>query len=606
MGRRRGQTGPGGAVVSSSSAASGGVLRGGGEDRLRNLDAPKSSVGAASGGIGRTPSNLLREWCYRQKRYRPRFDHLKSGSVRCVVPPGKRGEPRGAKNEPKVVTGEGKDEELAALAVLAEVEHGKPLHRVLPPDFRPLWNEWEEKWERREKEASKRVICAEQKDKAIADNKKRALQAKKRAVDVTLSADSRLFIEDVVLEAKQKNKDDEGGGKSDDSDGGSDSASDSAQDVSGLVRRLQRLGFAASDAEMAVQLGGAHYSMAMDWLCLNLDENELPKSFAPKADLEVVRDGILVDASAAVDLSRKLATSRLAAERALRNAGGDYRKGMLNLFETVVGTNPSAVDASEVPHDAAEKRAEEVEVLEAIYCDDVSFGRDSHEIFSVSVQLHSVPITSGALVLEFSDAEDTYPYSAPVITVASKETMSASVRRAIMRAVTFEARRLRASHSTQVPIHIINEILSYILQTTYDNILTDAQKLAHHIRTLSAQRPTSGLEPPDESKDVQTATPKRSRRPKAVPPQGRRKFEARPPQNIMARRKSLPAYAKRREIATRIHNNQVVVISGATGSGKTTQVPQVRLQICCSFFWEGCFALKINTALSSDHSNPFP
>ena len=35
----------------------------------------------------------------------------------------------------------------------------------------------------------------------------------------------------------------------------------------------------------------------------------------------------------------------------------------------------------------------------------------------------------------------------------------------------------------------------------------------------------------------------------------------------------LPVSARRREIAEAIKNNQVVVVSGETGSGKTTQLP---------------------------------
>lgn len=39
-------------------------------------------------------------------------------------------------------------------------------------------------------------------------------------------------------------------------------------------------------------------------------------------------------------------------------------------------------------------------------------------------------------------------------------------------------------------------------------------------------------------------------------------------------RKKLPSYAKREELVELINNNQVVLVSGETGCGKTTQVPQ--------------------------------
>ena len=39
-------------------------------------------------------------------------------------------------------------------------------------------------------------------------------------------------------------------------------------------------------------------------------------------------------------------------------------------------------------------------------------------------------------------------------------------------------------------------------------------------------------------------------------------------------RKKLPAYKQRRELIELVNSNQVVVVSGETGCGKTTQVPQ--------------------------------
>lgn len=43
--------------------------------------------------------------------------------------------------------------------------------------------------------------------------------------------------------------------------------------------------------------------------------------------------------------------------------------------------------------------------------------------------------------------------------------------------------------------------------------------------------------------------------------------------------KSLPSYAMREEIINGIERNQVTIITGATGSGKTTQVPQYILRL---------------------------
>jgi len=47
---------------------------------------------------------------------------------------------------------------------------------------------------------------------------------------------------------------------------------------------------------------------------------------------------------------------------------------------------------------------------------------------------------------------------------------------------------------------------------------------------------------------------------------------------MLAGRKSLPAYQLKDKLLRTIAKNQVVVISGATGCGKTTQVPQMLLE----------------------------
>ena len=48
--------------------------------------------------------------------------------------------------------------------------------------------------------------------------------------------------------------------------------------------------------------------------------------------------------------------------------------------------------------------------------------------------------------------------------------------------------------------------------------------------------------------------------------------------SMQAFRKSLPCYQKRAEILAKIRQHQVLVISGETGCGKTTQVPQYVLE----------------------------
>jgi HrpA-like RNA helicase len=47
---------------------------------------------------------------------------------------------------------------------------------------------------------------------------------------------------------------------------------------------------------------------------------------------------------------------------------------------------------------------------------------------------------------------------------------------------------------------------------------------------------------------------------------------------MLAFRRKLPAYAQRDELIAALRNEQVLVVSGETGCGKTTQVPQFLLE----------------------------
>lgn len=53
-----------------------------------------------------------------------------------------------------------------------------------------------------------------------------------------------------------------------------------------------------------------------------------------------------------------------------------------------------------------------------------------------------------------------------------------------------------------------------------------------------------------------------------------------------AAREALPIFCEEQSIMEAVHENQVVVIHGETGSGKTTQVPQ--------FLYEGGYTLYVS------------
>ena len=45
---------------------------------------------------------------------------------------------------------------------------------------------------------------------------------------------------------------------------------------------------------------------------------------------------------------------------------------------------------------------------------------------------------------------------------------------------------------------------------------------------------------------------------------------------ILEKRKKLPVYGFHDDLIDKVKNNQIIVVEGETGSGKTTQIPQVK------------------------------
>ena len=59
---------------------------------------------------------------------------------------------------------------------------------------------------------------------------------------------------------------------------------------------------------------------------------------------------------------------------------------------------------------------------------------------------------------------------------------------------------------------------------------------------------------------------------------------------ILSKRLKLPVYLFRKELISTVTNNQVVVVEGETGSGKTTQIPQFLVEAGLPLMGESCVA----------------
>ena len=169
----------------------------------------------------------------------------------------------------------------------------------------------------------------------------------------------------------------------------SDSRTDAA--VARVVHELEKLGFgtaAANEAARAVHardpaVGGAQLrERAVDWLCLQLPENELPHALQTRHRVQIVRPQIVRPPSAPAAkapaaeppasedaLLGRRGFSAADVATALLEADGDKVAALLRLLRAVGRVGQQAWGDDDDAAAVAEMRDEEETALEAIYAD---------------------------------------------------------------------------------------------------------------------------------------------------------------------------------------------------------------------------------------------
>ena len=96
-------------------------------------------------------------------------------------------------------------------------------------------------------------------------------------------------------------------------------------------------------------------------------------------------------------------------------------------------------------------------------------------------------------------------------------------------------------------------------------MLTDRHRLRRNVQALKQQTPPDAKRLAQLAQQIATSADRYQKRLINIP---KPKLDA-----------DLPVIARREEIAKAIANNQVIILCGETGSGKTTQLPQICLEL---------------------------
>jgi ATP-dependent RNA helicase DHX57 len=328
-----------------------------------------------------------------------------------------------------------------------------------------------------------------------------------------------------------------------------------------IVMDLSSLGFRRSHVEEAVQKCKDREE-TLEWLLIHVPEDDLPTWSFP----ENYTSGISL---ASGDLSKETKIKRLAlagyssddCASALRRSDGDESAAAQELQNNLVGMNRDSL--AHEKEKGVEAWQEELGTLVAIFGDRFS------SISSDECAVQGDPDMSSSLTFYFRRPLGDYPQSSvPLVAIHSKNIPAYIRLSAVRRAVNFAAESL-------VGGPMIYNLIEW-LETNLPAILADPGPLGDisQRQTDRETQPSLQIVPQGRSHRQQRtrqAAPQLSVEIKAA-------NEARalkPAQQRMLKiRQTLPAWSMKDRIVEAVSSYQCVIISGETGSGKSTQSVQ--------------------------------
>lgn len=335
-----------------------------------------------------------------------------------------------------------------------------------------------------------------------------------------------------------------------------------------VEEEVANLGFRRSHVEEACDICKDREEV-IEWLLIHVPEDDLPTWSLPEGYVAGV-------SMASSNLKREGAIKRLAAagyaielcEEAYDGQGGDERKAAALLQSHLL--QPDEIDSESTPDvqqlavddqvDDMDPWEEEMSSLEAIY--DKLFSRPSDTMCRIELDIKQ---QGKRLILQVYRPFGSYPLILPIITFEA--AIPAYIRLSIIRKALLHAQE------NFLGMPMIYDIVDW-LQQNAGEIFKNPGRLTDVSAGLSADHQTSNSQTHARSK----ARPRRPIDWKPATPMSEKllaewesKQKTPAQQKMMAARQSLPAWRLREEIVKIVNKSQVTIISGETGSGKSSK-----------------------------------
>lgn len=338
---------------------------------------------------------------------------------------------------------------------------------------------------------------------------------------------------------------------------------------SALIDEITKLGFRKSHVEEAAEICKDREEI-LEWLLIHVPEDDLPSWSLP----EGYTAGISM---ASGNLKREAALKRLAAtgyavelcEEALDSFSGDEAKAASLLQARLLGDDELAEQLSNtVIADADEEDfwAEEQVILASIY--DERYSTDGAD--QCQIRLEVSDGTKTEFILNSRKPAGLYPNVLPIISINAK--IPAYIRLSIIRQALNHARE------SFIGEQMIFNIVDW-LEHEIPAIITNPGRLTDVSSAISAaDTGVHAEEVKQKEKRHRRARPVNLRPGSPVSQrmleQWRAKRNSSEQQRMLRAREKLPAWQLQEDIVDAVDQYQVVIISGETGSGKSTQSVQ--------------------------------
>lgn len=450
------------------------------------------------------------------------------------------------------------------------------------------------------------------------NRKQRARENRERAnmpKQVLMSAACREMIETVLQQLGMISKTDTSG----ESAALETAAEDHEELFQSMSKQLAKIGFQPKHVDGALRSckKAADHSdddfmtLILDWLCLNVPEGDLPKGFNPEGtQLDVVLTSsapvaavnaspMLVQRLMKIGYDRLDAVAAVSADLPEHVAGlaEDSPELTLALLQSLYPPLLKHFDIDEnrertidVPdaEELAQSREDEMFALEAIYEDKLRV-----ETLANGAQLLKFNVSDELELEIFLPSESKYPFELPVIALSSNnnkhqpyllETCGAVLKNCVGVLGDPMIYDICAGVDTELQ-HLTKQGKQQKIVLLHKESKTP---LPSEIASTPSPAPVESKKP-SKSKTNRRQAPYKSRSSpyeKRVHTEAVRKLNTKLLQlrqakdgdagfkSMLKQRARLPAAAEKENMLTHLVNNQVVLVCGQTGCGKTTQIPQ--------------------------------